>query len=210
MSGKRCTGVSRHSCARLLTNKTPMAMLYLLADHARDDGYAWPSQEHIANLMNMSIRQVQRTINKLEEMGDLIVKKNRGKGNSNEYLVTPGLSFDQIKETLMVYNMFPNAALVAERAEKKKKSSFFALQKTTSGAQSNSQKATSENQKATSENPKRRHLGSKKSQKATSGVPKGDIAVSPEPLVLEPSNSREPSEREPSGVQLSLKQLDQK
>lgn len=195
MSGKRCTGVTHHSCARQLNHKTPVAMLYLLAEHARDDGYAWPGQERIGELMNMSVKQVRRTINKLEAMGDLIVKRNRGKGNSNEYLVTPGLSDEQICEALTAYNMFPDPMQVVQQMHAKRVtavSSFFAQQK-----------GTSETQKGTSENRKRGHSRPKKSQKGTFDNTKGDTAMTPEPSSLEPSNS-EPSEREPSGGQLAL------
>ena len=178
-----------HSCARLLANKTPVAILYVLADHARDDGYAWPGQARIANFMNMSIRQVRRTINKLEEMGDLIVKKN--KGESNEYVVTPGLSSDEIRETLITYNITSSPDLVIKQMEKRRKVSFFDLKH-----------RTSEREHRTSKKQNSGHSSFKNSELRTSGAPTPDIAASPDPK--EPLGSLDPSEREPSEGQISL------
>ena len=62
---------SQHSGTNLL-------MLLAIADHARDDGVAWPSVDFLANKCRMSKRNAQDRLRELAESGELIVKKNAG------------------------------------------------------------------------------------------------------------------------------------
>ncbi len=73
-------------------------VILAIADNADDDGFCWPSLDYIAAKCRLSQRTVIRSIETLEKSGDLWVEHNRRRGN--RYLVTPGLSDDEVQTTL--------------------------------------------------------------------------------------------------------------
>ncbi len=76
---------SQHKGAHLL-------VLLALADHASDDGVSWPSLARLASCARVAPRHVRRILRDLEAEGEIIVVRGAGRGNTNMYLVTLGLS----------------------------------------------------------------------------------------------------------------------
>jgi len=68
---------------------TARTVLLVIAHFVNDlkNSVAWPSLQKIAECSNMSIRQVQRLINKLVELGELQVIPNQGTKGTNLYKV---------------------------------------------------------------------------------------------------------------------------
>ena len=64
---------------------TCLLVLLSLADQANDDGYCWPSQKSTAARCRISVRQVQRWIDHLVDIG--ILESNIRTGTSNMYRV---------------------------------------------------------------------------------------------------------------------------
>ena len=65
-------------------------VLMAIADHADDDGYAWPGMKRIAEKCSMEKRTVQRHVEKLQEQQLLKVEsrqRNDGSSSSNGYTV---------------------------------------------------------------------------------------------------------------------------
>ena len=65
-------------------------VLMAIADHADDDGYAWPSMKRIAEKCSMEKRTVQRHVEKLQEQQLLKVESRQrhdGSSSSNGYTV---------------------------------------------------------------------------------------------------------------------------
>ena len=63
-------------------------LLVVLADHFNDqEGAAWPSQERIARIMNISDRQVRRIQVELINKGFLEVNKRHGQSNIYKMIV---------------------------------------------------------------------------------------------------------------------------
>jgi hypothetical protein len=94
MSVKRITAVWDLS----LAEGNDRLIMLALADHADDDGFAWPGVERIAEKCRLSKRTVLRSIESLEALGELWVSRNRRRGN--HYIVIPGLTDDEIKTVL--------------------------------------------------------------------------------------------------------------
>jgi hypothetical protein len=67
------------------TNPHLRLLLLALADHADDDGVAWPSVERLAAKSAVSARQVQRSLQQLEAEGWLVVDRGRGRGHTSRY-----------------------------------------------------------------------------------------------------------------------------
>lgn len=68
---------------------TGNALLALLAisDNANDDGFAFPSYEHVASKIRMSKRQTQRIVSKLLDTDELSLVTSGSFGQSNVYAV---------------------------------------------------------------------------------------------------------------------------
>jgi Helix-turn-helix domain len=72
---------------------TQRLVLIAVADNARkEDGFAYPSQQTIARKAGVSIRQAQRAIPKLVELGELRVEKHHRR--TDHYWVFPGNLYD--------------------------------------------------------------------------------------------------------------------
>lgn len=86
MSIKVMTAVWNESMHRGST----LIVLLALADHASDDGVAWPGIERLAELARLEVRQVQVILDHLAATGELYVLHNAGRSYTNLYLVTIG------------------------------------------------------------------------------------------------------------------------
>ena len=77
-------------------------LLVVLADHFNDqEGAAWPSQERIARIMNISDRQVRRIQVELINKGFLEVNKRHGQSNIYK-MVIPDMDV-LVPRTLLSY-----------------------------------------------------------------------------------------------------------
>jgi len=50
-------------------------------------GYAWPSIDHLADRLRVSTRTIQRHLHKLEQLGEVVVERVRGRGLNNRYFI---------------------------------------------------------------------------------------------------------------------------
>jgi hypothetical protein len=98
MSIKRMTAVWDQS----QTKGSHLLLLLAIADHAGDDGYAWPGITHLATKVRMSERHVSRMISLIEETGELYVERNLKDGVVNKYIVKVGLTQEQFVQALKV------------------------------------------------------------------------------------------------------------
>lgn len=90
MSIKRTSDVWEYS----RTKNTSLLALLAIADHASDDGFAWPGQIRIAHKARCTVRHVGRAITDSESMGELFIHRKPGK--SNKYVVLIGQSTEAI------------------------------------------------------------------------------------------------------------------
>lgn len=80
---------------------TKLVLLLALADMANNSGYCWPSLETLQQRARLSHRQnVIKAIAEMEETGEVWVERNRGRNHSNNYIVTAGMSADELASTL--------------------------------------------------------------------------------------------------------------
>lgn len=63
-------------------------VLIKLADNANDEGFCWPSYQHVADQCEMGRSTVKEHIKKLEECGFLRVESRNDGKSSNRYLLT--------------------------------------------------------------------------------------------------------------------------
>ena len=61
--------------------------LIVLADHANEQGLGWPSVVRIAKLIRADERTARRCIRRLEQSGELKLRKGDGKGGTNLYWI---------------------------------------------------------------------------------------------------------------------------
>lgn len=64
-----------------------LLMLLALADHANDQGRAWPSIPTLAKKCRVQRRQALYILKKLEEAGDITIEHGRGRGHVSVYVV---------------------------------------------------------------------------------------------------------------------------
>lgn len=69
-----------------------LLVMLALADYADDQGCSYPATATLARKARLSDRQVQRVTKKLEEEGEILVHKNKGRNGSNLYQIV-GLSW---------------------------------------------------------------------------------------------------------------------
>lgn len=69
-------------------------LMLAIADHAHDDGYAFPGIERLAIKTGISERQVMRLVQKLEEGGWLIVERNKNRVNKYHIVI------DKLKQSV--------------------------------------------------------------------------------------------------------------
>lgn len=81
---------------------TKLVLLLALADMANNGGYCWPSLETLQQRARLSHRQnVIKAITEMEETAEVWVERNRGRNNSNGYIVTVGMNADELAKTLI-------------------------------------------------------------------------------------------------------------
>jgi len=95
MSIKRMSAVWDFSQAK----GSHLLLLLAIADHADDDGFAWPGTSRLADKTRMSGRHVHRMVNYLEDCGELYVEQLQS-GDNNRYIVLTGLATSEISKTL--------------------------------------------------------------------------------------------------------------
>ena len=100
---------------------TARLLLLALADHASDDGVAWPGIPRLAHKTKVTERQVKRLLRTLEQSGELYTNVQGGRGNANLYLITLGFSEDEIRKTLVQRFEFEleEASTIAQEIAKK-------------------------------------------------------------------------------------------
>lgn len=81
---------SKHKGSQLL-------LLLAIADHAGDEGFAWPGIPSLAKKTRMSERHTMRMLDELEHSGELLISKSGGK--NHQYIVTIGLTTEEINKT---------------------------------------------------------------------------------------------------------------
>jgi len=103
MSIKRMSAIwetSKHKGSTLL-------QLLAIADHAGDDGFAWPGIETLARKTRLTTRAILKNNDLLEASGELYIDHNRRRGN--QYIVTVGMSDEELAASLkMHYDLTPD------------------------------------------------------------------------------------------------------
>ena len=97
MSIKAMNAVWEHSKA----GGTLLLLQIALADMANDSGLCWPGLDHLAHKIRMSRRHVIRMIDELEELGEVIMRKNEGPKGCNLYILpimTRAATLDHLNE----------------------------------------------------------------------------------------------------------------
>lgn len=64
-------------------------VLLVLADHADPDGFCWPSLPKIAERAGLTVRQVRRSLRKIEKTGEIVSNIGRGIGHPSSYTIKP-------------------------------------------------------------------------------------------------------------------------
>jgi DNA-binding MarR family transcriptional regulator len=108
MSIDRMSAVWKHSKAR----GSHLLLLLAIADHAADDGYAWPGMTSLAKKVRMSRRHVIRMIEAIEKTGELHVERNNDH-EVNKYIVKIGLTQQEFAQTLKIKLKKSNAEIEA-------------------------------------------------------------------------------------------------
>jgi DNA-binding transcriptional MocR family regulator len=69
------------------TKKIQRLILLAIAEHANEQGEAWPSLERLATFTNESRRTVCKNLAKLKTSGEIEISTGGGKGKSNRYRI---------------------------------------------------------------------------------------------------------------------------
>lgn len=77
-----------------------LLLMLAIADHASDDGFAWPGEKRLAFKTRMSERQVRRLITEAETKRELYVHRDRQRRRNNQYLVLLGQTDAQKEKAL--------------------------------------------------------------------------------------------------------------
>lgn len=95
------------------SNQRENALLLMLAiaDHANDEGIAWPGIDSLAQKTRVSRRTVQRMVRQLAESGEIIMERGTGRGHTHRYRinldrlkgvnVTPFIPFERVTVTTL-------------------------------------------------------------------------------------------------------------
>lgn len=79
-------------------------LLLAIGEMADHDGFCWPGVAKLAEMTGQSKRQLPRTMNNLRKSGEVIIWDQQGqrggRGYTNIYLVTVGLTEEQIREII--------------------------------------------------------------------------------------------------------------
>lgn len=183
-----------------------LLVLLSLADHSDDDGVCWPGINRVAYKSRLKERQTQRIINKLKEDGEIFILEQQGhlggRGYTNLYFVTIGLSSYQIEDVLVRrFDYKPEEAqAIADEIINIQNGGDFSDTKRVSSS-TPKKGVIQDTQKRVSSGVKR---VSSKTKRVSSGVKKGVIAMTPEP-----SDNHQESSNEPS-LGANAQQLDKK
>ena len=88
MSIKRMTAVWEQS----QTKGSHLLLLLAIADHADDDGFAWPGNSRLSKKVRMSGRHIKRMLSTLKEDLHELYYEQLEEGSTNRYIVLAGLS----------------------------------------------------------------------------------------------------------------------
>jgi hypothetical protein len=77
-----------------------LLVLLVLADHADDDGYAWPNRETLSQKARLKERQVINVLAALTQAGDLAYLPGDGRGRQSLYCVLSGLTPDERQQRI--------------------------------------------------------------------------------------------------------------
>lgn len=99
MSIEISTRVWKHSTQK----GTHKLFLLALADHANGDGYCYPGIERIATWCNVTDRQARRISSDLQDAGEIVVNTGGGRNGTNEYIVTAGMTPEDIEHSAVKY-----------------------------------------------------------------------------------------------------------
>ncbi|KKN35548.1 hypothetical protein LCGC14_0782390 [marine sediment metagenome] len=99
-----------------------LLLLLAIADNANDGGFAWPGQEYLADKIRMSAKSIPRLTKKLQEAGELFIHNRAEQGKVTQYIITVGMDWSQLEETLRRYLKFDKAQLAFTKRGYTKKS----------------------------------------------------------------------------------------
>ncbi len=88
-----------------------LLLLLAIADNANDGGFAWPGQKYLADKIRMNKKSIPRLTKKLQEAGELFIHNRAEAGKVTQYIVTVGMGWDQLEETLKRYLKFDKVQL---------------------------------------------------------------------------------------------------
>jgi len=83
--------------------KTKLLLLVKIADNVNNDAVGFAGRKYLAKNTRISVRQVQRLIDQIQETGELYVRPGNGRGNETLALITIGLNHEGIKRRLIDY-----------------------------------------------------------------------------------------------------------
>ncbi len=170
---------------------TALIVLLALGDHADDFGICWPGLETIAKKARIKKRQAINVITKLEESGELICIPNRGRQQSNSYLITIGFSQAEIRHTLSAHDHLDLTPEQVELAMGKGATDYTLLKDV--GAKGATDCTISGRKKVQSSTPET-------AEKVQSEVQKGAMAVAPEPSITTIIESLQESSKPIEGI----------
>lgn len=112
-----------------------LLVLLALADHADDEGYAWPNRETLSQKARLKERQVINVLATLTQAGDLAYLPGDGRGRQSLYCVLSGLSPEERQRRIahlpdkaeeLILNLQAGRAIVQQlRARKGAKNASF-------------------------------------------------------------------------------------
>lgn len=89
-----------------IKNSTRKIILLKLADHANDDGFCWPSYQHLADICECNKRTVMTHMKAMQELGLLSIQhRMSNKGNSSNLYQ---LTLDNYKDKITRKHSTPN------------------------------------------------------------------------------------------------------
>lgn len=94
-------------------------VLLALADKADENGICWPkfdtSYQTLADMVGVNRRSAMRLVENLCDIGHLWKSETAGRGHSNTFIVTIGLSQPEIKERLALIGVIHNTIIKEEK-----------------------------------------------------------------------------------------------
>lgn len=146
---------------------TPLLLMLAIADNANHEGVAFPGVPYLARKTRMSERQVQRVLQTLDDSGELAVVWSAGRKNTNIYYVLVGTDTVQLTKLLLEIE-----EIRKERAKNGDKMTPLS-----------NPKPAANGDKMSPLNEKKGDISGGKGDIFSAN---GDIAMSPEPLTINP------------------------